>query len=280
MAESIWTKMSKIDARWLFLFLWIVVLAPFIVSISLPMKISALTNQWYNYLNDMPDGSVVLWSWDVSFAGWSEMEASGVAVTKLLRKLMEERDFRIIMIGHRSECGPLPEIVLKDLGMHPDQTAEYGKKYCHLGYMAGGSVAMINFAKDIRSVMPVDWWGTPLDDLPVMDGINTIQDIDLCIYIESGGTAAITQWVIPYGTNLMLCSVQGNVPGQMPNLQAGLIKGMLGGLRGGAELEKLTGFLGVGNINITAFSSAHLVIMAFMVLANITFFIRRARREI
>jgi len=278
--ESVWVKMSQVDRRWLFLALWIVILLPYFVDLSLPLKISKMSQDYYNYLNNMPKGSVIIWGWDVSFAGWSEMEAQGVAVTKLLFKMMKEKNCRIILMGYREECGHLPERVLLQLGMHPTQNPDYGKMYVHLGWLPGGSVGMSNFAKNMRAVLPKDWWGTPLDNLPVMKGINQIQDVNLVIYIESGGCeAAINQYVVPYGTPLLVCAIAQNVPGNMPRLDADLIKAMLAGIRGGAELEMLIKELGVGNINITGISTTHLVIIGFMLLANIGYFMRKSRGE-
>jgi len=281
MTETAWTRISQIDRRWLFVSLWIVILLPYFVNVSLPMKISTGTQDFYNYLKNMPKGSVIMWAWDVSFAGWSEMEAQGVAVTKLLFKMMREKDCTIVIMGYREECGNLPERVLRELGMHPEQNPEYGKMYCHLGWLAGGAAGMANFAKNMRSVLPTDWWGTPLDKLPAMKDVNHIQDVDLVVYIESGGWEYVrNQYVVPYGTNLIVCSIAQNVPGNMPMLDAGLCKAMLGGIRGGAELEILTKELGVGNINITGISTTHLVLMAFMLIANVTYFMRKSKGEV
>lgn len=280
MTESSWVKMSRLDRRWLFLTLWLVVLLPYFVNLSLPMKITKTSQDFYNYLNNMPRGSVIIWGWDVSFAGWSEMEAQGVAVTKQLFKLMREKDCRIVIMGYREECGNLPEMVLRQIGMHPEQNPEYGKMYAHIGWLPGGSVGMSNFAKNMRAVLPIDWWGTPLDRLPVMKGINTIQDVNLVIYIESGGCSlAINQYVVPYNTNLLVCAIAQNMPFDMPLLDSGLIKALLGGIRGGAEFETLTKELGVGNTNITGISTTHIVIIGFIVLANISFFARRSKGE-
>ena len=281
LTESTLAKLSRLDRRWLFLALWIIILLPYFVNFALPMNVTQRSQDFYNYLNNMPQGSVVLWGWDVSFAGWSEMEAQGVAVTKLLFKLMAEKGFRIVIMGYREECGNLPEMVMRQLGMHPTQNQNYGKNYAHIGWLPGGSVGMASFAKNMRATLPKDWWGTPLDNLQVMKDINTIQDVDLVIYIESGGCElAITQYVVPYNTNLGVCAIAQNVPGNMPRLDAGLIKIMLAGIRGGAELEMLTGQLGVGTKNITGISTTHLVIMGFMLVANISYFLRRSRGEI
>lgn len=113
-----------------------------------------------------------------------------------------------------------------------------------------------------------------------MKGINTIQDVNLVIYIESGGCSlAINQYVVPYNTNLLVCAIAQNMPFDMPLLDSGLIKALLGGIRGGAEFETLTKELGVGNTNITGISTTHIVIIGFIVLANISFFARRSKGE-
>ena len=281
MAQDIWTKLSKIDRKWIFLVLWASVLLPFLYSFSLPLTISNLSRDYYNYLKDMPEGSTICYFWDVSFAGWSEMEGCGVATQKMLFRLMEQKNCKIIMVGMRGDCGPLPELVFKALGYHPTQNPEYGEMYVHLGWIPGGSVGMSNWCKDIRSVNPIDWWGTPLDDLPVMQGINDVSDLDLVLQIESGGVGVvINQVVVPYNTPYLAISIANNVPGNLPLLDAGLITGMLAGIRGGAEMEQLMGYSGVGNTNITAISTTHLTIIAFMVIANITYYIRKGRGEI
>jgi len=281
MSESIWTKLSKIDRKYIFLVLWIAVLLPFVVTFALPMKISGLSRDFYDYLDEMPEDSTICYFWDVSFAGWSEMEASGMVTLKMLFKLMNEKNCKIILVGMRGDCGPLPELTLKQLGLHPDQNPTYGEMYAHIGWIPGGSVGMSNWCKEIRSVNPNDWWGTPLDDLPVMQGINDITDIDLVLQIESGGCGVvINQVVVPYNTPFLTVSIANNVPGNLPLLDSGLMTAQLGGIRGGAELEQLTNEIGVGNVNITAISTTHLAIIALMVIANITYYARKARGEL
>jgi hypothetical protein len=68
-------------------------------------------------------------------------------------------------------------------------------------------------------------------------------------------------------------------PQAEPYLHAGQLKGMLVGLRGAAEYETMMESPGIGVASMDAQSIAHLLIIFFIVIANISYFATRGRTQ-
>ena len=53
-------KLGKVDRRWIFLMIALVVLIPLLYPISLPIRATATTQQVYDAIEKLPHGSKVL----------------------------------------------------------------------------------------------------------------------------------------------------------------------------------------------------------------------------
>jgi hypothetical protein len=68
-----------------------------------------------------------------------------------------------------------------------------------------------------------------------------------------------------------------SAPQFYPYLQTGQLIGLLGGLKGAAEYETLVNYAGDATRRMDAQSIAHLVIIIFIIFANISYFVLRKR---
>jgi hypothetical protein len=120
---------------------------------------------------------------------------------------------------------------------------EYGEDYVNLGYKPGWEGVIKVIVTDLRELYTTDDKGTNVDQIPMMDGINSVQDFDLVINV-SAGYAGTKEWVqyaaTPFRDRIRL--VAGCTGVQAPLLYPYIpeqLPGLLGAIKGAAEYEKL-----------------------------------------
>jgi len=172
----------------------------------------------------------------------------------------------------------LAEQALSTIDTHGKQ---YGIDFVDLGYVPGGETAMSAFAGDVWKTFPVDYRKNPIDTLPIMANVKTAKDFSFLISIAAGSPGVpefIRQIQEPYKVPFAAGLVAITVPITMPYLQSGQMVGLLGGLRGAAEYEQLLDFKGTAVRAMDAISFSHLVVLVFVLIANIAFL--ASRREV
>jgi hypothetical protein len=140
-----------------------------------PFVIDPNVQAYWDYIEDMPDGSVFLWD--------SSSTAQNIPMIKQriipLWVHLWRQNIKILIV-HFFTDGPMNTQnsldVLEEL--HPEIYVQktYGVDLVVLPYAAGEESSIAAFAADIRSVFPNDLYGTPLDELPMMDDINSAAD--------------------------------------------------------------------------------------------------------
>ena len=129
--------------------------------------------------------------------------------------------------------------------------------------------------KNFREVFPTDMNGTPIDELPIMNGIRNFNNISfVCSF--SAGDPGIKQWVqITHDTfgKPVTGGVTGvSAPGILPYVnQQKQLNGLLAGLKGAAEYEYLINSPGTATAGMDAQSLAHLLIIIFIVIGNVNY---------
>jgi hypothetical protein len=147
----------------------------------------------------------------------------------------------------------------------------YGVDYVFLGYMTGGESVVAQLGSDIASVYPQDHFGTPYDEIPMLEGIVDHADIDGVLSSDTGdyGGHFMTQWQSAYGTKLAEIGIAMNGSTDLPRWQAGNFFGVSVGSRGGAELEQLIGELGEATTAMDSISVSHLLLILAIIIGNI-----------
>ena len=159
---------------------------------------------------------------------------------------------------------------------------ENGKDFVFLGWSPGGSAVIINMGQDLYTTFPSDYSGRPTKGLPVLDGIQTLKDVN---YADSlaAGNPGVEAWYV-FGKDKYKFELGGGctgviAPGLYPLLRSGQINGLIGGLRGAAEYEVLIGRKGRAVAGMDAQSVTHLAIIALVIICNVFYFmIRRSKR--
>lgn len=206
---------------------------------------------------------------------WAEEGPIAVAMTQHVFSIP---DTKIIMLAMGREQGPL--LVERAITYIDTHGKEYGKDYVNLGFFAGAEAAMASFASDIPGLVKNDYYGTPMEQLPAMDGLNDLNDVDLFICLWTGTPGweeYLRQWYTPYEIPVVGGTLGIVGPGAQPYVEAGQLKGLVVGLRGGGEYEKLVGKPGEATSGLDAISTSHLLVIIFVVLGNIGYFATRGK---
>jgi hypothetical protein len=143
--------------------------------------------------------------------------------------------------------------------------------FVFLGYKSGNQSVILGLGESIRTMFPTDFWGTPLDSIPMMRRHNSFADFPLVVNL-SGSTIAdyyIRIAATRYRRPMVLGATAVMTTDYYPYLSSGQILGLIGGMKGAAEYEKLNDFFGDARRGMDAQSLVHVVIVLLVILGNV-----------
>lgn len=269
---SIMDKIADLDRRYIYLLAWVFVLFPLLNPLGLPIPISEDARTWYNYVeNNVNDGDTVIFAPMYGTSGMPELFPMTVATMKHIL----EKDVKFIVVSFWTE-GPL----VFDQLLRQVDPADYGKVYgedwIRLGYVPGSETAMGALGRSFSNTVASDYVeGRPLSSFPLMQTIDTADDIDLIISIETGtpGTSEwLRQWNAPYGVPQITGCIGVSVSGMIPYLQSGQLQALMPGLTVSAEYEVLLQKPGLAVAGVDAVSTSHIYVVLLVILGNLAFF--------
>ncbi len=259
-----WKRLANIDSRFIYCLLVLAIVLPFFLGLTLPVEVQPMTQNAYDVIESLDDGIRVLLSFDYSFSAVAECNPFVVAFLKHLAT----KDAKIYAVAKSLDGAMIARDVLPQTGKDLGKVA--GVDYVNLGYFAGEEAGIATLVKDIRKMYSSDFDGESLDEIEIMDGVNSIEDFELVIAVSSGGLDAwIHQVSIPYGTKLIVAVPAGMVPRTMPFVQAKQITAMTGALRGGAEYEKLIDSVGGATLALNALASIQMLVLVLLFVGNL-----------
>jgi hypothetical protein len=157
----------------------------------------------------------------------------------------------------------------------------YGEHYVNWGFRPPDAIEPLLKAavRDIPDAVGSDIKGTPLAQVPVMQGVKTVNDVGMIIEVAAANTLPV--WIQYYQRvgdepiPTLYCPTSVMAPEAFPFLKSGQIQGMLIGLKGAIEYEVLTQERGFGTRASAALSYSHLLIILLVVLGNAGMFAQR-----
>ena len=261
--------LRRLDRRWIFLAVALLVIIPLIAGIHIaPVKPSFRARGFYDAIEAVPAGSTVLMAGDYDPSTSAENYPMHLAAARHLMR----RNIKIVGLALYPGGPPLTTQVLRIAG------EEFGKKegtdYVNLGYKAGNELVMSQMGSSIPRTFPVDRRGVPVEQIPVMRGIQNYGSFPLLVSISAGypGTKEWVQQVVSRYHIRMVAGVTAvSAPEYYPYLQAGQLQGLLGGMAGGAEYEVLVERPALATRGMDAQSLAHVFIAFMILLGNLAF---------
>ena len=266
-------KPVNIDRRIIYLVIGLAVVIPFFIPLRLPIYVSPPVQSVYDYIEALPEGSVVLVGFNFSPSTMPELRPMCLAI---LRHCYSRR-LKVIGMTFYSRILNEADKALRQVAQ------EYGYKesedYTYLGYKRDVIPVMLGLGEDISVAFPVDYLGTPIFQIPMMKGIKNYSDIDLLIDFGSANTP---EWWVAYaGARYHQAIAVGctgvMVSGLYPYLKAGQLVGIVGGLKGAAEYEKLVRKPGKGILGMKAQSIAHVAIIVLVIFGNVSYLLSRRK---
>lgn len=269
------------DRRWIFLAIALVVLVFLKLPVQLPIHPGAESRGFFESVESVPPGSAIYLAVDYGPSTEAEIFPMhrGIVYQALKRGLK-------VIAGSVWDTGPpMAErafeeatALLEKEGLHK----EYGRDFANLGYKAGYDVAIAKVGSSIPETYPVDYRGNPVQNLPVMEGIENFTRIELLCNF-SAGTPGARQWLQQVQTRYRVKMIAGVTAVMAPDLYSFFhsrqISGFLGGLVGAAEYEYLLDRPGPAMAGMTVQSLAHLLIILLIGIGNFTYFRQRSKRR-
>lgn len=275
-------KMFAIDRRWVYLTLFVAVIVSLLLQFTIPVPISKEARNIYNYVESLSAGDAIHLALDYDPSVSAELDP----MTLSILKQCFAKDIKVIITAlHQFGPALAAERIDTAVARHEALTGEKkinGADFAYLGYKPYPVLIILGMGQNYRIPFPRDYYGVPLDSLPMMDDIRNYSDVKAVINIS--GTSA-TDWWISYGNGRYGVPLAIGVTGVMateyyPYLQTDQIFGLLGGLKGAAEYEMLVNTPGPAVEGMKVQIVAHAIIILFIVIGNIGFFaIRRSEKR-
>ena len=293
---NILLSLGKVDRKIIFVIIGIVVLIPLLKPewVDIPIQISPDSRKVFTELSSLEPNSKVLLSFEYGPSTKPEIHPMSVALLNhLFAKQIKVYIMALWPDGVFMATDALEQVLSSKLFNIEEYT-----DYVNLGFKQGGEVVIRGVASDIRQLYTKDYKQVSMDDIPMMEGVNSVSDFDYVIDL-SAGTPGTTEWVqyacdpknVPFTSGCT--SIQ--VTDVMPYVKSGQVRGILAGMPGAAEYESMvkeelqrlqkenspginpgvTVPTGKATGRMSAQSIAHLVMVLFIILGNISYFISR-----
>ncbi|MCK4352134.1 hypothetical protein KAW65_01875 [candidate division WOR-3 bacterium] len=282
--DGFWEKLSKLNRRYIYMSVGICVIVPLLIRMRLPIFITPPTKSLYNVVDKIPPEdpeNMLIISFDYDPSVMPELQPMGVALLKhCFAKKIRVACMSLTVMG----IGLAEMATEKAKEEFPD--VKYGEDYLIFAWVPGWSIVILKMGENIKETFMADYAGKSLDEFPIVDKIHNYEQVPALVCLT--GSSTYLSWITYANTryNETICTgITGVIaPEIYPWLQSGQISGMLGGIKGAAEYEillkknKLSKVEGTASVAMDPQSITHLLIMLFIVLANISYFVIRRKK--
>ena len=276
-------------ARWVIYALLIIVVAlPIIIGKPLVVRTieaSRATADMHAAIDALNSGDPVLVAFDYDPTSSGEMD---VIARALLGHLLDQ-EARVVVVSLLPAGPATAESLLQELVADQDNYGDgYGEHYANLGYLPGEAAAVRLLGLSMQTALPNDFHGTPLRDLPVMQGLDSAQDFSLIV--ELAATQDTLRWWIeqagtPYSIPLGTGASAAVLPYALPYYESepGQLVGVVGGVPDAVTYEALASEQGSPTDSLAARLDSQLagqfLFMLVLLVGNVVYLVRRGSRR-
>ncbi|MBU0982850.1 MAG: hypothetical protein KKA42_03205 [candidate division Zixibacteria bacterium] len=266
----------KLESRhYCFAGLALVVVVAMVLGFRPSVQPSPETQRMYEYIDALPEGSILIVSFDHEASSLPEIRPLAVA---FLRHAFS-RGHRLIGVALLAEGTGIGYGLMNEIGAEYNRS--YGSDYVYLGFKPQYIAAILSMGESIPATFPEDYAGRLSDSLALMREVQNYDDIAGVISIADGSLT--THWM-EYGRGNYGITVAAFVAAAMvttydPYLASGQMHAIVGGLRGAAEYEKLIGIGGSGARGMLAQTVSHLYVIGLIIVGNVLYFRQRMKRR-
>ncbi|MEO0019962.1 MAG: hypothetical protein ABIK47_04915 [candidate division WOR-3 bacterium] len=293
--ENIFIRLQRIDRRYIYLILFLVILMPLIFPFKIQPKPTPPVEQLFNYIDTMPENKALAIS--VDFTPDTRAELQPMVVALLRHAFATKRRVGILTmmvygLGLAEEAIQQVTAEFNANAKTHEDSVIYGEDYVFWGWTTPLLTVMLGMGERITNVFPVDYYGNRTETLAIMRHIKNYDDIGILVTIAA--SALPRSWInyaqVQFGVNLSCGITAVSAADFYPYVNSGQFIGMLAGMKGAAEYEQLVAermkkqgmewaLRNRGTEAMSSQTAAHLAIMAFIIIGNIAFFATRRKRK-
>jgi hypothetical protein len=287
MNNIFWDRLQTIDRRVIYAVLLVVILIPLFVPINVPTYPSQQSQDFYDTVEriakDSPNKLVIVdgW-WSPGTRGENQWQAQAVVTHLMARHL----HFAILSFDTQNNTVMQTQIVdplAKQYGY------VYGRDYVNWGFRPLASFVPIlkGLVTDIPHTIKKDYKGIPIEQIAVMKGIKTRDDIGAVVEVTPSASAENWLGLFEQNNNppFLFAPTAVMAPTYYPYIDSKQMAGMLTGIKGAGDYEKLLidGKLldkpSFGTRAAGALSLVYALIILLIILGNVGYYAGRAAKR-
>jgi hypothetical protein len=275
-------RLAKIPRQIIFVVIALAVMAPLIIPLGLPVRVMPKSRQLFEAIDNLDASSKpVLISCDFDPQSMPELYPMLIAI---LRHCFA-RDVKVVLMNLWPQGPGLTEMALAQVPQEFGK--EYGTDYAFLGYKFGVTAILLGMGNSIKAVFPVDYYGTSVDSIALMETVRNYDDLSMVVTLSTGDPGW-RAWLLfaqaRFGVNVGIGVTAVSAADVYPYVESGQVIGLLAGMKGASEYEIMVHKAAYSEgrraavQGMDAQSLGHLFIMIFIVIGNIGFFFLRRKK--
>ena len=277
--KTIWDRLLDVPQWAVAIAAFIFLIIPVLRPLGLPVPVGAPAADYIKAIQEIPPGSNVLFFQEMSGSGWDEVKGGYTSTLKYLWS----RKINVVIIAALSDAAP-PDQWGINYANPARFGVKYGENYVNLGYIPGEEVMVAALRDSIKAATSVDYLGTPLGNIPLMQKVDSYKDVSAIIVSFSSGTSMdkyVRQWYATHPEIPQLwMTASGNEMSAVSYWVGKMAKGYLSGPTGCAAMEGFIGEPGLAAKITDMKNLASIPTLVLVVIGNIAYFGRkRSRRE-
>jgi hypothetical protein len=149
----------------------------------------------HDRIETLQSDAPVLLAVDYDPTGIEEMDVVGQVIVAHLM----DRGARVVAVSLLpAGAASAQELLEKSAADQPRYHDGYDQRYANLGYLSGQTAAIRLLGQSVTMAFPRDFFGNPVANLEVMEGIDSLQDFDLVV--ELAANQDTLRWWLEQGS--------------------------------------------------------------------------------
>jgi hypothetical protein len=272
---TIWHRLLGLDHRILATIVAVIITYVMLNPFKIPFPVTQYGQDYYDFVTGIEPGSMVGFMCSDTPSTKPSLQPASV----IMMEILLEKDCKMVFWQDEAFGVPIYEEYIALAQSEIDKQLEYGVDYINLGYIAGTESGTAAFLADIRKTTGgIDAYGNDIEQYSIMQGVNTGSDFDYGfanVACRCTEPLYVRQWADPYGVPLATINCAMDLTAVQPYLSTGQMAATANGLLGSAEMEYLTGNLGLAFGQTLSVSMAGLYFVILIILGNVFFFASR-----
>lgn len=272
-----WHKLQNFDRRWIFLLMGIAIVVPLLRPVSLPFQVSDRVRILYDEVEALKEGDIVLLSMDYGPESAPEIDP----FTQAMMRHLARKKARVVVIALWNYIVPMATAHVERIFKN-EFDMKYGRDYAWMGFHEGKEALITNMTQAFRTAWAEDYYHTPSGKLPILAGVNALQDFRLVVSVSAGypGAREYVQFAATrYKFKLAAAVTMVMVTDVGPYYDSGQLFSYVDGMRGSAEYEKLVRQPGLAHSGVNVLTFGHVLIILAIAFGNLIYFMTRGKKS-